>query len=122
MFAAGRCSAADPARGARIYAERCIACHSIDVNRTGPAHCGLFARISGTAPGFKNYSRPMRDARIRWSEATLLVFLKSPTTAVPGTSMTYNGIADAGERADLAAWLKQATSAQKCALKTGDGS
>ena len=33
-------AAGDPARGEKIY-ERCAACHSLAVDRTGPHHCGL---------------------------------------------------------------------------------
>jgi cytochrome c len=98
----------DPARGERIYA-RCIACHAIESNRTGPQHCGLFERRAGTAPGFSGYSKAMREARIVWNERTLDVFLQDPMKALPGTAMGYAGVKDAQERADLIAWLRQAT-------------
>ena len=40
----------DAARGAQIY-ERCLACHAIDRDRTGPHHAGLFGRRGGSVPG-----------------------------------------------------------------------
>lgn len=95
-------------RGERVY-ERCVACHSIEGNRTGPQHCGLFGRRAGTAPGYDGYSRALRDAKIVWNERTLDAFLQNPVRAVPGTTMGYAGIADARERADLIAWLREAT-------------
>jgi cytochrome c len=95
-------------RGERVY-ERCAACHSIEGNRTGPQHCGLFGRRAGTAPGYDGYSRALRDAKIVWNERTLDAFLQNPVRAVPGTTMGYAGIADARERADLIAWLREAT-------------
>lgn len=98
------------AHGATIY-ERCAACHAIDRNRTGPQHCGLFGRRAGTAPGFTDYSAAMRNSGIVWNAKTLDQFLRNPAAMVPGTMMGYAGIADAGERADLIAWLQQATSA-----------
>ena len=103
-------AAATPAaqRGEQIYA-RCGACHSIDRNRTGPQHCGLFGRRAGTAPGFDAYSKAMRDSKIVWSERTLDAFLQAPTQVVPGTSMGYAGVSDPGERADLVAWLAMAS-------------
>src|SRR5690606_5254024 len=58
--------AGDPAAGEQVYA-RCLACHSPDRNRTGPKHCGLFGRVSGTAPGYDGYSEAMRDAAITWN-------------------------------------------------------
>ena len=95
-------------RGEQIYT-RCAACHAIESNRTGPRHCGLFGRRAGTAPGFDGYSKAMRDSKIVWNERTLDVFLQSPTQAVPGTAMGYAGVKDVQERADLIAWLRQAS-------------
>jgi cytochrome c len=36
----------DPTRGEQIY-RRCQGCHSIDANRVGPRHTGLFGRRAG---------------------------------------------------------------------------
>ena len=96
-----------PQRGEQIY-QRCIACHAIDRNRTGPQHCGLFGRRAGTAPGFADYSQALRASGTIWNERTLDVFLQAPTKAVPGTSMGYDGLKIPQERADLIAWLRQA--------------
>lgn len=96
----------DAARGQAIY-ERCLACHALAHDRTGPRHCGLFGRRAGSVPGFA-YSDAMRRSGIVWDEQTLDLFLKNPLAAVPGTSMGYAGVADPQERADLIAYLKQA--------------
>jgi cytochrome c len=100
-------AAGDPAKGEALYA-RCQGCHSIERNRVGPMHRGLFGRAAGSVDGF-NYSDAMKDSGIVWDETTLDDFLAHPRETVPGTRMTYAGIADAQERADLIAWLKQAT-------------
>ena len=50
----------------------------------------------------------MKGSRIVWNDKTLDRFLTSPLKMVPGSSMTYDGIADPKERADLIAYLKQA--------------
>ncbi len=97
----------DAARGEAIY-ERCIACHSLDRNRTGPKHCGLLGRRAGSLPDFE-YSPAMRASAIVWDEQTLDRFLAAPTKVVPGTSMGYAGIDDPRERADLIAWLRAAS-------------
>ncbi len=110
LFAAPA-AAADAAAvppGEQLYS-RCIACHAIDSNRTGPQHCGVFGRRAGTAPGYDAYSRAMRDSRIVWDEHTLDVFLRDPMQAVPGTTMGYAGIKNDEERAALIAWLKTAS-------------
>jgi cytochrome c len=97
----------NPVRGEAIY-ERCAACHSLDRNRTGPKHCGLFGRRAGSLPDFE-YSPAMRASGFVWNERTLDRFLAAPTKVVPGTSMGYAGIDDPRERADLIAWLREAT-------------
>jgi cytochrome c len=97
----------DPVRGEQIY-RRCQGCHSIDRNRIGPMHKGLFGRPAGSVPGF-DYSKAMKDSGIVWSAATLDLFLQGPRKMVPGTKMTFAGVPDAAERADLIAYLEQAT-------------
>jgi cytochrome c len=97
----------DPARGEEIY-RRCMACHSIEHDLVGPHHAGLFGRKAGSVPDFP-YSQAMRNSGIVWGEATLDVFLKNPQARVPGSFMTFAGLPDDGERADVIAYLKEAT-------------
>lgn len=97
----------DPERGAAIY-ERCIACHALTRDRTGPRHCGLIGRRAGSLPGFA-YSEAMRRSGIVWDRQTLDRFLKAPLEALPGTLMGYDGVKDDGERADLIAYLVKAS-------------
>ena len=94
--------------GEEVYG-RCIACHAIEANRTGPQHCGLFGRQAGTAPGFDGYSVAMRASGIVWNEETLDRFLEDPLAVVPRTFMTYAGVPDPADRAALIAWLAEAT-------------
>jgi cytochrome c len=99
----------DPARGEKIY-DRCMACHSLDRDRTGPRHAGVVGRRVASVPGF-SYSPAMKKAGASgmvWDEATLSKFLENPTKVIPGTRMTYAGIKNAQERADVIAYLKQA--------------
>ena len=98
-------AAGDPKAGEAVYS-RCLACHALEYNRTGPKHCGLFGRHAGTVPGF-DYSPAMKRSKLVWSEKTLERFLANPPATVPGTTMTYAGIPDAKERADLIAYLKR---------------
>jgi cytochrome c len=104
---AGELPAGDPARGETIY-HKCQGCHSIDRNRIGPEHMGLFGRQAGSLTDF-DYSEAMKKSGIVWNEQTLDTFLADPRGVVPGTKMTYAGIKSAQDRADLIAYLKQAT-------------
>ena len=103
---------ASAARGEAIYA-RCAACHALAQNRVGPRHCGLFGRTSGSVPKFE-YSAAMKQAHIVWNAQTLDRFLANPLKMVPGTSMTYDGVSDAAERADLIAYLREAGRSPEC--------
>ena len=102
----------DPSAGEAIYA-RCLACHVLAYDRTGPRHCGLFGRRAGSVKGFA-YSDAMQRSKIVWNEKTLDRFLANPLKAVPGTAMGYAGVTDRTERADLIAYLKQAGESPLC--------
>lgn len=98
-------AAGDPVAGEAVYS-RCLACHSLEVNRTGPRHCGLIGRRAGSVPGF-DYSPAMERSKLMWDAKTLDRFLADPMKTVPGTTMTYAGVPGAKDRADLIAYLKQ---------------
>ena len=103
----------DALRGEQVYT-RCLACHTLAFDRVGPRHCGLFGRLAGSVPGV-DYSVAMKRSGIVWNEKTLDRFLASPMKAVPGTSMTYDGVADPKDRADLIAYLRSARHTAECA-------
>jgi cytochrome c len=65
-------------------------------------------------PGF-DYSPALKNARITWNDKTLERFLAKPLEAVPGTTMTYDGVVDAQDRRDLIAYLKLAGKSAECA-------
>jgi cytochrome c len=117
-FAAGWAQAADaplkgdPAAGKAVY-DRCLACHALAYDRTGPRHCGLFGRRAGGMKDFA-YSEAMKRSGIVWNGKTLDRFLANPLAAVPGTAMGYAGVTDARERANLIAWLRQANDSLEC--------
>lgn len=118
VFAAGLTPAAsgvppgDPKAGEMIYA-RCLACHALAYDRTGPRHCGLFGRRAGSVKGFA-YSEAMSRSKIVWDEKTLDRFLENPLAAIPGTAMGYAGVSDKKERTDLIAYLRQANKSPQC--------
>lgn len=105
-------AAPDVLHGEQVYA-RCLACHALAYDRVGPRHCGLLGRRAGSVPGFA-YSQAMKDSRITWDEKTLDRFLAQPMKAVPGTTMTYDGVPDPQDRTDLIAYLQRANATPEC--------
>lgn len=112
VIASAAQSAPDQRRGEQVYA-RCMACHALAYDRVGPRHCSLLGRRAGSVPGFA-YSQAMKSSRITWDEKTLDWFLARPMKAVPGTTMTYDGVPDAKDRADLIAYLRHANDSAEC--------
>jgi cytochrome c len=102
----------DARNGEAIYA-RCLACHALAHDRTGPRHCGLFGRRAGSVKDFA-YSDAMKRSNIVWNEKTLDRFLANPLKMVPGTAMGYAGVDGSSERADLIAYLKEANASAQC--------
>ena len=104
-------AAGDADAGHALYQARCTACHSLDYNGVGPAHRGVFGRAAAQAPGFA-YSEALKSAHLVWNEETLERWLADPEKLAPGQRMGIN-VPEAKDRADLIAYLKQATSVAK---------
>jgi cytochrome c len=102
----------DPAKGANVF-KRCQACHNVDKpqHRVGPSLQGVIGRKAGTAEGFK-YSDAMLSSGITWDDASLDKYLENPKGVVAGTKMIFAGLKKPEERADVIAYLKQATATQ----------
>jgi len=98
--------------GEAVYS-RCLACHALAYDRTGPRHCGLFGRRAGSVKGF-SYSEAMKKSDIVWNAKTLDRFLTNPAAMVPGTTMTYAGVANPDERRELIAYLKHVNDTPEC--------
>jgi cytochrome c len=98
-------------RGARFYNQACAACHSLqtDRNMTGPSLAGMWGRKAGTLESFRRYSPALKSSDVTWNEKSLDPWLADPAHFIPGNRMTFPGLKDAQPRADLIAYLKQAT-------------
>lgn len=95
--------------------QKCYACHALEPgvkNLQGPSLDHLWGRRAGERPDF-DYSDALVEAGqrggLRWTEETLDAFLADPQRVVPGLAMGFFGVKDAAERADLIAFLRQAT-------------
>jgi cytochrome c len=96
--------AGDAERGRVLYESRCMGCHSVDTNRIGPRHRGVFGRAVGGVNGY-NYSPALRDARMAWDQQNLDRWLADPQAAIPGQRMYY-AVPDSRDRADLIEYLR----------------
>jgi len=101
----------DATRGQRVFNQQCRACHTLEkdgAQPAGPNLHGVFGRKAGTAAGYE-FSDAMKKSGISWDEATMSDYNRDPKAKVPGTKMVFNGVKNAGQLADLVAYLKQAT-------------
>jgi cytochrome c len=101
----------DATRGQRVFNQQCRACHTLEkggAQTAGPNLHGVFGRKAGTAEGFQ-FSEAMINSGIVWDDTTMAEYNRDPKGKVPGTKMVFNGVKQAGQLADLVAFLKQAT-------------
>lgn len=100
----------DASRGQQGF-RACSPCHSLDANRnmTGPSLAGLWGRKAGSLPSFERYSDALKSSGIIWEDRSLDGWLTDPKGMVPENDMPFDGIQDARVRADLLAFLKEAT-------------
>ena len=100
----------DAARGERDF-RACAPCHSLEADRnmTGPSLAGLWGRKAGSLPSFERYSDALKSSGIVWEDRSLDGWLTDPAGMVPDNEMPFDGIKDARARADLLAFLKEAT-------------
>ena len=99
-------AAGNASTGAALF-NRCAICHSNAKgapNKLGPNLFGVVGRKAGTFPGF-SYSSAMKRSGITWTAAKLMAYLVAPQQVVPGNSMPFAGMANAQQRADIAAYL-----------------
>ncbi|MDF0600770.1 cytochrome c family protein [Psychromarinibacter sp. C21-152] len=96
---------ADASAGESLF-RACRSCHRVEEgeNATGPHLYGIVGREVDAVEGF-NYSGALEEAADVWTPENLSAFLEDPSGYAPGTRMSYNGMDDIEDRADLIAWL-----------------
>src|SRR4029434_8357383 len=98
-------AAGDATHGEQLYESRCMACHSLDANRVGPMHRGVYGRKAGSVPDFA-YSVALTSSLIVWSDTTLNRWLTDPEGLIPGQRMNIR-VLSGDDRADLIAFLRR---------------
>jgi cytochrome c len=113
----------DASRGQQDF-RACAPCHSLEPERnmTGPSLANLWGRKAGGLPSFDRYSDALKASGIIWDDRALDEWLTDPQRMVSDNDMPFEGIKDASVRADLLAFLKEATkpgAPQKAAQQGG---
>lgn len=93
-------------RGAQT-ATVCKLCHNLGKGegaKIGPDLYGVVGRKVASEPGF-NYSAALKAKGGTWTFAGLNLWLTNPGADVPGTLMTFAGIDNEKQRADVVAYL-----------------
>jgi cytochrome c len=99
---------ADAGRGEAIF-HRCQSCHNADnggANGLGPNLWGTVGNTIAHRPDFA-YSDALKSHTGRWDWDTLSTWLHSPSRFAPGTKMTFAGLSDPQDRADVLLFLNQ---------------
>lgn len=100
-------ASADVAAGEKVFA-KCAACHTINqggANGIGP---NLYATVGETIgegkAGFV-FSDALKGVGGTWTFEAMDHWLKSPREFAPGTKMTFAGLGNPVDRANLIAWM-----------------
>jgi cytochrome c len=101
-------ASADPVNGAKVF-QKCAACHSATkggANGVGPNLWGVLGKPHGHVPGFA-YSEALKSKPGNWDWSSLSAWLLSPRKYADGTKMTFAGLSNGKDRADVIAYLNQ---------------
>jgi cytochrome c len=102
-------ASADPARGeAATKKQGCVACHTFNEGGKaglGPNLYGVVGAPHGHQEGF-NYSAALKSHQGPWTYEELDKWLAKPAAYAPGTRMTFMGVKDPKERADIIDYLR----------------
>lgn len=96
---------ADVAKGQKTFA-KCASCHTVEQGGAaglGPNIFGVMGK--GVASSGFAYSDGLKSKGGKWDWAGMNAWLTNPAAYAPGTKMTFAGLSDGQERANLMAFL-----------------
>lgn len=105
---------ADPEEGVTVF-RKCQACHTVEsggAHKVGPNLWNVLNRPIADADGY-SYSGTLQDMEGEWSYQGLSDFLERPRDYAPGTKMSFAGLRDPQDRADVIAYLRSLADSPK---------
>ena len=108
-------ASADAAKGADVF-KKCAACHNADkggANALGPNLWGVLGEPIGKGAGGYAFSEALSGKGGNWDWTQLGAWLHSPKAFAPGTKMTFAGLSDPQERANVITFLNTKSDAPK---------
>ncbi len=99
-------ASADVAKGEQVF-KKCAACHNVDqggANALGPNLWGVVGKPHGAHPGFA-FTDALKGVPGPWDFKALDAWLANPKKYAPGTKMTFAGLGNPQDRADVIAFL-----------------
>jgi len=107
-------ASADPAKGQQVF-NKCTACHTVEKgapNQLGPNLWGVLGEPVGKGHGFA-FSPALAEKGGTWNWDNLSEWLTSPKAFAPGTKMTFAGISNPQDRANVIAFLNSKSDAPR---------
>src|SRR5206468_9705524 len=105
---------ADPAKGQQVF-NKCMACHNAEkggANQLGPNLWNVLGEPIGQGKGFA-FSDALSKKGGTWTWDNLSQWLTSPRAFAPGTKMTFAGLGNPQDRANVIAFLNSHSDAPK---------
>jgi cytochrome c len=99
-------ASADAAAGEQVF-KKCTACHNADkggANALGPNLYGVLGAPIGKGHGFA-FSPALSGVGGTWNFENMSAWLASPKKFAPGTKMTFAGLSNPQDRANVIAFL-----------------
>jgi cytochrome c len=106
---------ADPAKGQQVF-NKCAACHNADkggANQLGPNLWGVVGEPIGKGANGFAFSPALSSIGGNWDFTSLNHWLSSPKAMAPGTKMTFAGLSNPEDRANVIAFLNAHSDAPK---------
>ena len=97
---------ADAAKGQQVF-NKCTACHTVTPggpNQLGPNLHGIMGAPLAAKPGFA-YSPALKEKGGTWTWEAMSEWIKNPKAFAQGTKMTFAGLSNPQDRANLLVWL-----------------